>query len=311
MKSLSFAILPLCLLAACGSEQTGDHQGVALKPLVENPADVVVRVNDHPITTGELRRQMSGGGTRDEALKRLIEMELLAQEAARRGMHRRADVTARQRRAMANQLIRKDFGDRFTKESIPDDLVELTYKRQLPYFVHPEQVHVWQLVVIGRKSRISKQDQQRATKLCDEIHRLATRSPMTLQQFKDLEKELTEPKPPLELSLQDFVTGIKGPAVPKFAEASFALKRAGDISPVVETRFGCHVIYLNEKRPAKNVTLRQADAEIRAKIFIKAREEVFNRWAAKIEKGYKIAVHPEVLDAVHKERAAGAATGKK
>ncbi len=308
MKSWTVAIV-ICLLASCGQQQTVERRGVALQPLVEDPDDVVARVNDQPITAGELVEQMSGGGTRDEALKRLVERELLAQDAARRGLHRRAEVAERQRRAMANRLIRKGFGDTFTKANIPDDLIEISYRRQKPYFVHPEQVHIWQLLVIARKRRVSRADQQKATNLCREIHRLATRKPMTLQQFKDLRKELKEPKEPLKLDLQDFVTGIKGPAVAKFAEASFALKKVGDISPVVETRFGCHVIYLKERRPAKNVTLRQAEAEIRGKIFAKSREVVFNRWAAKIEKSYQISVHTEVLDAVHKKKAARA--GKK
>ena len=39
--------------------------------------------------------------------------------------------------------------------------------------------------------------------------------------------------------------------VPAFSKAAFALQKPGDISPVVETQFGYHVIQLVERQPRK------------------------------------------------------------
>lgn len=298
--TVSLALAAL-VLNGCGPEQAPRGKELALVPVVADLSEVVARVNDRPISALDLQVQMQNGKSRNQALQQLVEMELLAQEAARRGIHRQPAIGKLQRRAMANRLIRRDFGDKFTRASVPDDLIDITYKRMMGYFVHPEDVSVWHFVVLARKRRTSKETQQRATALCNEIHRRATRKPLTLVQFKALQADLPPVKPPIKVDVQSFITGEKGPAVPAFARAAFALQRKGQISSVVETLYGCHVIYLLERRPAKNISRSQAEPEIRDKIFTKAREKMFSRWAAKIEAGYTISVFPEVLDRAHKK----------
>lgn len=295
------------LLPGCSDPQPVASGAPPLVPRVESPAQVVARVNDRPILAAELRSQMKNGQSRKQALEQLIQKELLAQEAQRRGLHRLPVVGKLQRRAMAHRLIRRDFGDRFTKASIPRDLMDVTYKRMIGYFVHPEEVKVWHILVLANK-RHPLEHQQRAKKLAREIHRLATREPLTLKQFKALEHKVDKGRPPLALLVQSYVTGADGPAVLSFARAAFAMQRKGQVSEVVKTIFGYHVIWFEERRLARNTSRSEADAEIRDKIFTKARETVFNRWIGKIEKQYAITVHPEVLAEVYKKRAAGAGT---
>ncbi|HEX7125154.1 MAG TPA: peptidylprolyl isomerase [Thermodesulfobacteriota bacterium] len=42
--------------------------------------------------------------------------------------------------------------------------------------------------------------------------------------------------------------------VPAFADAAFRLEKPGDLSPVVKTQFGYHIIRLEEKRPAEQAS---------------------------------------------------------
>jgi peptidyl-prolyl cis-trans isomerase C len=53
----------------------------------------------------------------------------------------------------------------------------------------------------------------------------------------------------------------RGQLVSPLSEAIFALQ-PGDISPVVQTRFGFHVATVSERRPAEKITLEEATAQI-------------------------------------------------
>ncbi len=57
--------------------------------------------------------------------------------------------------------------------------------------------------------------------------------------------------------------------VPEFANAAFALQKVGDLSPVVKTQFGYHVIKLTDRRPAGV----RSFAEVKAPLEAQLREE--------------------------------------
>ena len=57
----------------------------------------------------------------------------------------------------------------------------------------------------------------------------------------------------------------KGQMVPPFAEAAFSLKE-GEVSPIVETQFGLHLIKLEKIKPANVTTLAQAREQIIAEL---------------------------------------------
>jgi len=57
-----------------------------------------------------------------------------------------------------------------------------------------------------------------------------------------------------------------GQMVPAFEKAAFALKRPGDISPPVRTRFGYHLILLHERREGRQQTFDEVEGKIRARL---------------------------------------------
>ncbi|MFM2082281.1 MAG: hypothetical protein RL380_972 [Verrucomicrobiota bacterium] len=77
----------------------------------------------------------------------------------------------------------------------------------------------------------------------------------------------------------------RGQMMPEFEAAAFALKKAGDISDIITTAYGYHIIKLNEKIPAKTVALAEISPRIKEAL---ARQE-----AAKLI--------PDYMDKLQKE----------
>lgn len=55
----------------------------------------------------------------------------------------------------------------------------------------------------------------------------------------------------------------RGRMVPEFEKAAFALNKPGELSPIVKTQFGYHIIKLNSKTPASVTPLAQVKGTIR------------------------------------------------
>ncbi len=112
------------------------------------------------------------------------------------------------------------------------------YQAHPQRFQQPERVHARHILIPGSATDARAQAealrqlllQQRAS--FEEMARQHSKDPGTAHKGGDL----------------GFIT--RGKMVAPFEEAAFALEKPGQLSPVVETRFGFHVIELVEKRPA-------------------------------------------------------------
>jgi len=71
----------------------------------------------------------------------------------------------------------------------------------------------------------------------------------------------------------------KGAMAPAFEQAAFALKNKDDLSAVVQTQFGFHIIQLIEKMPTQEVKLEDVSAQIKNEIGQKS----FQEWVENIK----------------------------
>jgi parvulin-like peptidyl-prolyl isomerase len=98
------------------------------------------------------------------------------------------------------------------------------------------------------------------------------------------------------------VTPRKGRVVEPFAAAAFDLAQKGDISGVVATRFGYHVIYLEDRKEAIHKSLEQAADEIRERIFDDVRKQKVERLLARLREKTPIERYPERLPGTSESR---------
>jgi peptidyl-prolyl cis-trans isomerase C len=91
---------------------------------------------------------------------------------------------------------------------------------------------------------------------------------------------------------------------PAFAKAAFAMTRAGEISPVVQSKFGYHVILFEERRPARVRTFDEVKPELmaeqKAKVVAEAKAEATRR----IFSDPTLKVNVELIERLNTEAAA-------
>lgn len=246
---------------------------------VENP--VVVTVNGDPIRAAEVNlvaQQVAAAASQrggqpdqqavfDESVSQLIQTRLLAQEA------RRQKVTVPEGSVeKVMQQIEQQVGGREALETslgqmgmsyaemlssveeteltmafveqkirpgitVTDEEAATFYKENPQYFTTPEQVHA-RHILIKTGDGVDEGD---ARARAEQAHALAVEG----EDFAELAKKLSEgPSGPQGGDLGFFSANQM---VPPFSEAAFALE-PGQISDVVQTRFGYHVIKVEEKR---------------------------------------------------------------
>ncbi len=140
-------------------------------------------------------------------------------------------------RVLADALGREKEAQARPTEPVLEQLARQNYQAMPQRFQQPERVHVRHILIPTsapdartQAEALHQQLQQGAS--FPELARTHSKDPGSARKDGDL----------------GFIT--RGKMVAPFEEAAFALDQPGQLSAVVETRFGFHVIELVEKRPA-------------------------------------------------------------
>jgi len=255
------------------------------------PNEIVLTVNDQPVYSWEIgllipqiQQEMARQGMQPErdtviqaSMQRVVDSKLLAQEARRREMQpndQRVKATMAQIEQQAGgreklgealgqlgmtyalleaSVIESDLVQVFIETTIDPQVavtaedVETYYKENPQMFQQPEQVHARHILM---KSGAEATSEAKATALAKAA--AARKRAVAGEDFAALATELSEgPSAPQGGDLGFF--GRQQMVAP-FADAAFALE-VGQVSEVVETQFGYHIIKVEEKKPASTMTL--------------------------------------------------------
>lgn len=287
-------------LTACANTQTTlpTLEQRAAAPL---PKDTVQTVNGAPITQTEVDRalkvmlaqypatQPMAPETKKQAmmaaLEQLVSAELLFQEAAKQRMKGLDDkVAGKVAEAKAKyptpadleqalklsgitlgemtQNIRRDIiitsfiEERFaSKVKIADaEALQFYNENQQAYFVKPAHVRASH-ILIGVEATADAEQKQQARQKAEELLKKVQAG----EDFAALAK--AESTCASKAQGGDLGNFPRGQMVAAFEEAAFAMK-PGEVSGVVETMFGYHIIKLTDKSEATDVNFEEAKAKI-------------------------------------------------
>lgn len=268
----------------------------------KSPGDVLAKVNGTAITRAEVDRATQVLLTQsrapkdippavrqqaeDTALDQLIAAELLYQTGLKleikdldkqitdkvsQGKARFATPAEYEAALKANNLsekelleiVRKDIviNNLFEKEiiskiTVPEADVKKFYDENSDKFKRPDSFHASH-ILIGVDAKATPEEKQKAKEKAEAVRKKI----LAGGDFAALAK--TESACPSKEKGGDLGTFGKGEMVPAFEKATAALK-PGEVSEVVETQFGYHVIKLTEKMEAGIVKLDESKEKIQS-----------------------------------------------
>lgn len=221
-------------------------------------------VNGQVITAKEVDDRLSGmsrvtqealGGSRGRVLEQMIMEALLLQEARRRGLENDKEVKQLIREAH-RQILFGRLVEVLRSEKpvqVPEEEIAKYYEEHRADFAQPDSI---------RASHILTADEESAKKA---LARIKAGEPFA----KVAEEMSTDPS---RANGGDIGFFAKGQVIPEFEEACKRLK-PGEVSDVVKSSLGWHVIQVTEKREARERALDEVKDRIARALEQKQRQK--------------------------------------
>lgn len=280
---IKISVLALCVaaLAGCGPKTTGE----AKKEVKSGP--VLAEVNGTVITTGDFKKELENlppylkpmtetPEGKKEMLETMIIRELILQEAKKSGIDK-SQAVADKLEDLKKRIIVESFLKQKVEEqaNISDADLQKFYDQNKDKFKSGDEVKASHILV---KTEKEAQDIQAQLKKGGKFGELAQKYSIDSAGTKG----------------GDLGWFGKGAMLPEFEKVAFALKE-GEVSGVVKTKFGYHIIKLTGKRPAGTRSFADVKDQIKAALLPGKQQEVFQKLKEDLKKSSKYTIKEDVL----------------
>ena len=160
--------------------------------------------------------------------------------------------------AICEQVLDRELRSKLT---ITEDQVKQFYAANEGQFQEPEKVRAAHILIATQDLATGQNLPEPKVKEKQELAQKALARARSGEDFAKLVKEYSE-DPGSKDSGGEY-TFPRGEMVPEFETAAFSMK-TNQISDLVATQYGFHIIKLNEKMPARKVELAKVEKDIRA-----------------------------------------------
>lgn len=266
-------------------------------------AKVLAEVNGGTITTADFSRELKNlpeylkamaetPEGRKEMLDTMVIRELILQQASKDGLDKGADIEEKLQDLKKRLVVESYLKKKVEAESqVSDADLQKFYEQNKDKFKSGEQI---------KASHILVKTEKEAKDILAQIKAGGN--------FEELAKKFSADSSSAKGG--DLGWFGKGSMVPVFEKAALALKE-GQVSDVVKSDFGFHIIKLTGKRPAGLRPLEEVKEQIKGAIMPQKQQEIFQKIKEELKKSAKITVKEDVLKELGAKKEEGSAGEKK
>jgi parvulin-like peptidyl-prolyl isomerase len=273
MKSIKTKSVAISLVAslALGSSALAKEVYATVDGEQITKEDIAVVLRNPQVDFDQLPKK-----TQDMVLNQLVEKKLLTKAALS------SNVQQSQAFKEALEKIKKDLAleiwmqEEFKKVSVSDNEINAYYKNNEAEFKTPEKLTARHILVENEN------DAKGIIKQLDG-------SKNKLETFIELAKsKSTGPTGKNGGSLGEFAANQM---VPEFSQAASALTTNSYSKKPVKTQFGYHVIYLEDKKPAKKLSFEEVKGQISQGLMQQKFRDAIQKKASKLKESSKIVIN--------------------
>ena len=248
-------------------------------PIVAKIGSEIIRQSELTMLMDEIRAQdnekLNTVLERKQFLQNIIEQKMMAAEARRLGLDQKPDVALRIRHWVDIILAQAYYMQLRDGVVLSPEEVNAYYDNHLKAFEAPEKIYVKHIIVETREA---------AEKAMVELD--------TGRPFEVVAQEMN-----IDASKArggDIGWYPRGRLVPEFETAAFALQK-GEVSAIVQTRFGFHIIKLEDRQAAQVKPFEDVQEEVRLQAIQEKVENQRKANLAELRKELDVVVFPEAL----------------
>lgn len=222
-------------------------------------------------------------------VQRMLEVRMVSDLAKKEGLDKKPEIKEQLQYLLDSYLEQEYMIRALGKEAVvTDEEVKRFYDANEKGFLAPEQVRA-RHILIRADANASREEKQKARERIEGILGRIKKG----EDFARLAAEFSEDSNS-QMNGGDLGYFTKGQMVRAFEEAAFSLK-AGQVSGVVETDFGYHLIKVEEHQEARMVTFDTAKEQIRAKLQGEANRMKAEEIIRKIGRDAGLEIYPDKI----------------
>jgi peptidyl-prolyl cis-trans isomerase C len=264
-------------------------------------ADVAAKIGDDKITVSDFNRIIGyldsdrqkalekNPQLKENFLRQIVQSMAIARLAKEKGFDKKPDVKEQMElfsdNFLANEFLKREVAQKVT---IPEDEMRSYYDKNIDEFKTPEMVRARHILVKVIPSA-TEEDKKKAKEKAEEILGKIKNG----EDFIKLATDLSD-DPGSKIKGGDLGFFSRGKMVKPFEDAAFSLK-PGEVSGIVETQFGFHIIKVEEKKDPSVEPFDKVKDRINQKLLQERVKSKVTEFIENAMKEEKVEIYPEAF----------------